>query len=304
MSEYTYKYPHPAVSTDCVVFGFDGHEIKILLIERGIEPYKGMWALPGGFMDMDETAEQCAIRELKEETGLEITNIKQLGAFSSINRDPRERVVTIAFYALAKQSEVIGGDDATAAKWVSINDVPQLAFDHDYILRQAMQRIRRDIHFEPIGFGLLNDEFTIAELQRLYEAILGIHFDRRNFYKKMMQTGILQEVDEVQPKSRTQLYIDEAEAEKSTPLTKYYGERNEMKSMNIDSLFGTPKNEDTLGIRFDIKPTRCMKSSTADETELPAIIKQNQVGRPAKMFRFDKEGYEKMKNNGNFRLEF
>lgn len=292
MSEYTYKYPHPAVSTDCVVFGFDGYEIKVLLIERGIEPYKGMLAFPGGFMRIDETAEECAIRELKEETGLEINNIKQLGAFSGVNRDPRERVVTIAFYALAKQSEVIGGDDAAAAQWVSINDVPPLAFDHDYILRQAMQRIRRDIHFEPIGFGLLNEEFTIAELQRLYEAILGIRFDRRNFYKKIMQTGILQDANEP-----CDSYTIKPEMAKTT---NYYGARKEMKSMSIDNLFGKkPKNE---GIQFC---TTVPGNNTGNVTEIePEVQKQNTIGRPGKMFRFDEEGYEKMKKNGNFRLEF
>ena len=292
MSEYTYKYPHPAVSTDCVVFGFDGYEIKVLLIERGIEPYKGMMAFPGGFMRIDETAEECAIRELKEETGLEINNIKQLGAFSGVNRDPRERVVTIAFYALAKQSEVIGGDDAAAAQWVSINDVPPLAFDHDYILRQAMQRIRRDIHFEPIGFGLLNEEFTIAELQRLYEAILGIRFDRRNFYKKIMQTGILQDANEP-----CDTYAIKPEIAKTT---NYYGARKEMKSMSIDNLFGKkPKNE---GVRFC---TTVPGNNTGNVTEIePEVQKQNTIGRPGKMFRFDEEGYEKMKKNGNFRLEF
>lgn len=292
MSEYRYKYPHPAVSTDCVVFGFDGYEIKVLLIERGIEPYKGMLAFPGGFMHIDETAEECAIRELKEETGLEISNIKQLGAFSGVNRDPRERVVTIAFYALAKQSEVIGGDDAAAAQWVSINDVPPLAFDHDYILRQAMQRIRHDIHFEPIGFGLLNEEFTIAELQRLYEAILGIRFDRRNFYKKIMQTGILQDANEP-----CDTYAIKPEIAKTT---NYYGARKEMKSMSIDNLFiKKAKNE---GIQFC---TTVPNNNTENVTEIePEVQKQNTIGRPGKMFRFDKEGYEKMKKNGNFRLEF
>ena len=296
MSEYTYKYPHPAVSTDCVVFGFDGYEIKVLLIERGIEPYKGMLAFPGGFMRIDETAEECAIRELKEETGLEISNIKQLGAFSSVNRDPRERVVTIAFYALAKQSEVIGGDDAAAAQWVSINDVPPLAFDHDYILRQAMQRIRRDIHFEPIGFGLLNEEFTIAELQRLYEAILGIRFDRRNFYKKIMQTGILQDANEP-----CDTYAIKPEIAKTT---NYYGARKEMKSMSIDNLFGKKSNNENIMFSFANKTDDTEKVTELKKEIEPEVQKQNTIGRPGKMFRFDEEGYEKMKKNGNFRLEF
>ena len=144
---------------------------------------------------MDETAEECAARELREETGLVLTNIRQLGAFSGVHRDPRERIVSIAFYALARQSEVHGGDDAAHARWWAIDDIPQLAFDHDYLLRQAMNRIRQDIHFNPVGFDLLEEQFTIADLQRLYETILGVHFDRRNFYRKMLQTGILQEAE-------------------------------------------------------------------------------------------------------------
>ncbi len=194
---YTYEYPHPAVATDCVVFGFNGKNLEILLIERGIEPYKGMWAFPGGFMKMDETAEVCALRELKEETGLDIHILKQLGAFSGVHRDPRERVVSVAFYALVRPSDVAGGDDARKARWFAINEVPQLAFDHDYILRKAMQQLRKDIHFEPIGFELLETSFTMADLQRLYEAILGVHFDRRNFEKKMLQTCILQSYDDI-----------------------------------------------------------------------------------------------------------
>ena len=118
---YTYDYPHPAVTTDCVVFGFDGHEMKILLVERGIEPYKGMWALPGGFIRMDETAEQCAQRELQEETGLNLSLLKQFMTFSEVNRDPRERVISIAFYALARKSDVKGGDDAAQARWFALN---------------------------------------------------------------------------------------------------------------------------------------------------------------------------------------
>ena len=156
--KYVYDYPHPAVTTDCVVFGFDGRDLKVLLIKRGIEPFKGMWAFPGGFMLMQETAEECAIRELKEETGLELKSVKQLGAFSGIHRDPRERVVTIAFYALAAKTVIRGGDDAADACWFAIDDIPQLAFDHDYILRHAMKRIREDIHFEPVGFDLLDEE--------------------------------------------------------------------------------------------------------------------------------------------------
>ena len=197
MSElnYCYKYPHPAVTTDCVIFGFDGVSIKVLLVERGIEPYKGMWAFPGGFMKMDETAEECARRELEEETGLKSASVEQFHTFTSVNRDPRERVITVAHYALVRLSEVKGGDDAASAKWFSHDEIPSLAFDHDHILRLALKVLKERICFEPIGFELLPEVFTMTELQNLYEAILEVKFDRRNFYNKMLKLGILVEAE-------------------------------------------------------------------------------------------------------------
>ena len=202
MSElnYCYKYPHPAVTTDCVIFGFDGVSIKVLLVERGIEPYKGMWAFPGGFMKMDETAEECARRELEEETGLKSASVEQFHTFTSVNRDPRERVITVAHYALVRLSEVKGGDDAASAKWFSHDEIPSLAFDHDHILRLALKVLKERICFEPIGFELLPEVFTMTELQNLYEARLEVKFDRRNFYNKMLKLGILVEA-EPRPKS-------------------------------------------------------------------------------------------------------
>lgn len=188
---YCYKYPHPAVAADCVIFGFDGMSIRVLLIQRGIEPYKGQWALSGGFVGIDESAEECARRELQEETGLDGVSVEQFHTFSDINRDPRERVISIAYYALVKLSEVRGGDDASKAQWFSYNDIPSLAFDHDCILRMALRHLRDRICFEPVGFDLLPEVFTMTELQRLYEAILGVKFDRRNFYNKMLKLGVL-----------------------------------------------------------------------------------------------------------------
>ena len=190
---YTYDYPRPAVTTDCVIFGYDGKELKVLLIERGIEPFKGCWAFPGGFLNMDEDALAGARRELKEETGLENAFIEQFHTFSEPGRDPRGRVITIAHYALVKIQEVEGGDDAAQARWFSIGEVPPLAFDHDRILRMAMSRLKEKIHFEPVGFELLPDVFTMPQLQNLYEAILEVHFDRRNFASKMLKLGILED---------------------------------------------------------------------------------------------------------------
>ena len=288
--KYEYDYPHPAVATDCVVFGFDGRDLKVLLIERGLDPYKGMWAFPGGFMRIDETAEECAVRELKEETGLVLTNVRQLGAFSGVHRDPRERIVSIAFYALARQSEVKGGDDAAKAKWWSI------------ILRQAMNRIRQDIHFEPVGFGLLEERFTIADLQRLYESILGVHFDRRNFYNKMLKTGILQEVDEDEERGSAVDRIKRIHEllRGDTPAPQYYGKNREMKSKGIDALFC---DEDAGAIPAPMAaPMCCETASFEEDDDIP--VRSHTVGRKGKLFRFDKESYDRLKEGSGFRLEF
>ena len=189
---YKYKYPRPAVTTDCVIFGYDVKEgLSVLLIKRGIEPFKDHWAFPGGFIRMDEDAETGARRELREETGLETSCIEQFGCFSEINRDPRDRVITIAYYALVKKSEVAGGDDASEAHWFPIDNVPPLAFDHDRILRVALKTLKEKIHFMPIGFELLPSVFTMPQLQELYESILEVKFDRRNFSNKMLKLGIL-----------------------------------------------------------------------------------------------------------------
>ena len=134
---YTYEYPRPAVTADCIVMTRED-DPKVLLIERGHEPFKGCWAFPGGFMNMDETTEQCAIRELEEETGLKVNEIKQIGAYSKVDRDPRGRTITVAYLALVDAPlPVRGQDDAAKAQWFSIKNLPKLAFDHDEILRDA-----------------------------------------------------------------------------------------------------------------------------------------------------------------------
>ena len=275
--KYTYPYPHPAIACDCVVFGFDGRGLQILLIERGNEPCKGMWAFPGGFMQIDETAEACARRELREETSLDIRVLKQLGAFSGVHRDPRERVVSIAFYALVQPSAVVGGDDASDARWYPIDEVPQLAFDHDFILRKAMQQLRKDIYFEPIGFELLDREFTMPELQRLYEAILGVHFDRRNFEKKMLQSGIIESAEEEKEEEEDMDLLFKKMTE--TPaFARSYGTQQEMCSMDINSLFSPV--------------------SVSDEPV------KRKPGRKGRKFSFNKDKYDEFKENNSFRFEF
>lgn len=194
---YSYKYPHPALTADCVIFGFDGIGLKVLLIERGVEPFKGMWALPGGFMRINETIEQAARRELAEETGLRHIYMEQFKVFSDVNRDPRERVVTVAFMALVRPADyrLIAGDDAVAALWFDENALPPLAFDHMEIILQAREHLKEVLRIKPVAFELLNKVFSLSELQKVYEVINRTHYDRRNFQRKALQTGMLQEVD-------------------------------------------------------------------------------------------------------------
>ena len=215
--QYTYEYPHPAVTADCVVFGYDGKELRVLLIKRGAEKeasttaYVGEWALPGGFLDVeqDKTIAHTAQRELKEETGLKlgIKDFKEAATFSDIKRDPRARVITIAHYALVKLSEVQADTDADKADWFSLSNIPHLAFDHDKILRVAFSRMKQDIHFEPVGFELLPEVFTLPQLQHLYESILEVKFDRRNFANKMKHFGMLSEVSIDTPRHGTRTPI-------------------------------------------------------------------------------------------------
>ena len=140
MIEYTYKYPRPAVTADCVVMTKESVP-QVLLIERGFDPYKGCWAFPGGFMNMDETTEQCAIRELEEETGLKVTELQQIGAYSKIDRDPRGRTITVAYLVVIDAPVAVTGlDDAAKAQWFTIDALPTLAFDHEDIMRDAIRK--------------------------------------------------------------------------------------------------------------------------------------------------------------------
>ncbi len=198
--KYSYKYPRPAVTTDCIIFGFDESDLKVLLIERGIEPYKGKWALPGGFVQMDETTEEGAKRELYEETGLKDVFIEQLFTFSNVDRDPRGRVISVAYFSLVNLNkyEAKAGDDASKAQWFSVKDVPSLAFDHEKILRMALYRLKGKIRYQPVGFELLPEKFTLSDLQHLYEVVLEMRIDKRNFRKKMLKMDLLIELDEKQ----------------------------------------------------------------------------------------------------------
>lgn len=197
---FTYQYARPAVTVDCVVFGLDDQDLKVLLIQRDIEPFAGRWALPGGFVKMDETLEESALRELGEETGLTKVFLEQLYTFGNPGRDPRERVVTVAYYALVKllDHKVQAATDARNAAWFAVDDLPKLCFDHDTILDAALKRLQGKVRYQPIGFELLPQKFSLTQLQRMYEIILERELDKRNFRKKVLSLDILHELDEVE----------------------------------------------------------------------------------------------------------
>ena len=286
--KYCYKYPHPAVTADNVIFAFDNKDLNVLLVKRKNAPYKDLWAFPGGFMNMDETIEQCALRELEEETGFKAKRIEQLMCFSSVTRDPRERVITIAFFSLVRMQQVKGGDDAAEAKWFKLKDVPNLAFDHDYILRIALNKLKERVHFEPICFELLDESFTMTELQRLYEAILGVQFDRRNFFRKMMSWGILEKVEE------------DEEILPQSPQSPQ--EDFSLGSSNTLDFIRNQRNKKETSKFFSFKAMKKTEDSENDSHE-EYLGKKKSKNKSAFRYRFNAEQYNNKKNDG-FRLEF
>lgn len=194
-----YEFPRPALAVDAVVFGFDASDLKALLIRRAIEPFAGKWALPGGFVRVGESLDDAVRRELREETGLERVFLEQLYTFGDPGRDPREHTVSVAYYALVKLSDhrVRAATDARDARWHSVAKLPQLAFDHAEIVNVARARLRAKVRYRPIGFELLPVKFTLTQLQRMYEVILGRELDKRNFRKKVLSLGVLRELDEL-----------------------------------------------------------------------------------------------------------
>jgi len=197
---FTYRYARPALTADCVVFALDDEDLKVLLIQRANEPFKGEWALPGGFAEVGECLDDTARRELQEETGLKNIFLEQLYTFSAPERDPREHVVSVAYYALVNLADhpVAAASDAREAAWFGLDDVPKLAFDHALILQTAYERLRGKISYQPIGFELLPQKFPLRMLQAVYEKILERPLDKRNFRKKILGMGILEELDEIE----------------------------------------------------------------------------------------------------------
>ncbi|GAA4421401.1 NUDIX hydrolase [Bremerella cremea] len=199
-AKFQYEYARPALTVDIVVFALDADDLMVMLIQRDLEPFEGQWALPGGFVHLDETLDDAARRELQEETGLQGIFLEQLYTYGDLNRDPRERVVTVAYYALVNLEghNVQASTDARNAAWFSVNELPDLAFDHANILAAAHERLRGKVRYQPIGFELLPEKFTLRQLQHLYEVILDRELDKRNFRKKVLSMEIVQETDEIE----------------------------------------------------------------------------------------------------------
>jgi 8-oxo-dGTP diphosphatase len=201
---HKYKYPRPSLTVDCVVFGLENNaSLNVLLINRAIEPFKGYWALPGGFVnpETDSSLEAAAKRKLVEETGVEELYLEQVQTFGSEDRDPRGWTASVSYYALVDlcQYKITTNRDAASADWFEITAIPQpLAFDHQIILELAVKRLRSRIRRKPIGFDLLPEKFTLSQLQRLYEAVLGEQLDKRNFLREFNKMNLLRDLDEYQ----------------------------------------------------------------------------------------------------------
>lgn len=189
------------VAVDAIVFGYSRQDgVSVLLVQRKYEPYKNSWALPGGFVLEKESLEEAVKRELSEETGIRVQYLEQLYSFGDPGRDPRQRIISIAYWGLVKTSQFAqlrASTDAQNAAWFNIKSLPQLAFDHRTIVQTGIERLRSKIRYQPVGFELLDRKFPFAELEQLYTVLLDRPIDRRNFSKKMMALGILDETDEV-----------------------------------------------------------------------------------------------------------
>ena len=191
---YTYNYPHPAVSVDIVIFTVRDDALNVLLIERALPPHQGEWALPGGFIRLDESLKHAAWRELKEETGVNAAYLEQLYTFGHPKRDPRERVISVAYFALlpSDRLEIRAASDARNVAWFDVREVPQLAFDHNKILTKARQRLAAKLEYSTIALQLMPDTFTLPELQHVYERIRGGPIDKRNFRKRIRALKVVE----------------------------------------------------------------------------------------------------------------
>lgn len=185
------------VAVDCIIFGFDGHQLKALLIKRGFEPEKDKWSLMGGFVCEDESTDDAAARVLHQLTGIDDVYMEQLYCFSKADRDPAGRVLSVAYFALiniAEYNEQLLDDHE--ARWFTLDEMPDLIFDHNEMVAKAKERLQQKVSNHPIGFNLLPEKFTLPQLQNLYEAIFESTLDKRNFSRKILSLGILNKLDE------------------------------------------------------------------------------------------------------------
>lgn len=195
---YQYEYPHPSVTADIVIFTIRDRQLKLLLIRRSGEPYRGKWALPGGFVNIDEDLDEAARRELEEETGVTGVYLEQLYTFGKPDRDPRERVITVAYYALipSDKLQLRAASDAEAVGWFAMDELPDLAFDHAEIVAMAHRRLAAKLDYSTIAFAFMPEQFTLSELQEVYETILQQKMDKRNFRKWVLALEQIVETDE------------------------------------------------------------------------------------------------------------
>ena len=196
---YTYEHPHPAVTADVVVFTVEAGRLAVVLIRRAEWPHAGKWALPGGFVGIDESLKRAAWRELREETGLNAAYLEQLGAFGRPDRDPRERVITVVYIALvpADRLDLQAGSDAKEARLFRVDELPELAFDHAKIISHAIERVQDRLDTAGVATRLMPESFTLPELQRACEAVAGTRFDKRNFRKKLDALGLVEATGEL-----------------------------------------------------------------------------------------------------------
>jgi 8-oxo-dGTP diphosphatase len=195
---YCYDYPRPAVTTDCAIFGYDEGVVKILLIERGHPPFKGCYALPGGFLDMDETTIEGARRELKEETGLDGVDLIEIAVFSVVDRDPRGRTISVVYYGIADivKDVVTAGDDARSFCWFDINALPPLAFDHALVIERAIKQLRFDSTFRPVFYKWFTVKFDIYSIKSMYEAVFGTDMERDLFVESVLSANVFKSLGE------------------------------------------------------------------------------------------------------------
>ena len=193
---FSYPYPHPAVTTDVVVFTILDGRLSLLLVERANPPHQGEWALPGGFLAIDEDLDDCAARELREETGISGVYLEQLYTFGATHRDPRERVISVTYYALVPQDALTtprAASDAADVGWFPFEELPELAFDHADIIAMAHRRLVAKLDYSTIAFQFMSEVFTLSELQCVYEVLLNQALDKRNFRKRILSLELIEE---------------------------------------------------------------------------------------------------------------